>query len=48
LSAARLGVFLHGRAGDFAVRKFGEESMVAGDLPFFIGEAYKELTSIVK
>lgn len=48
LSAARLGVYLHGRAGDHASERFGEESMVAGDLPDFIGEAYKELTSTVK
>jgi NAD(P)H-hydrate epimerase len=48
LSAARLGVYLHGRAGDHASDRFGEESMVAGDLPDFIGEAYKELTSMGK
>lgn len=48
LTAARLGVYLHGRAGDFAVMRYGEESMLAGDLPFFIGEAYKELTDMVK
>lgn len=48
LSAARLGVFLHGRAGDFASDLFGEESMMAGDLHTFIGKAYKELTDTVK
>jgi NAD(P)H-hydrate epimerase len=48
LSAARLGVFLHGRAGDFASILFGEESMIAGDLHTFIGKAYKELTDTVK
>jgi NAD(P)H-hydrate epimerase len=48
LAAARLGVYLHGRAGDLASARFGEESMVAGDLPDLIGEAYKELTDIVK
>jgi NAD(P)H-hydrate epimerase len=48
VSAARLGVYLHGRAGDFAALRFGVESMVAGDLPNFIGEAYKELTDILK
>jgi NAD(P)H-hydrate epimerase len=48
LSAARLGVFLHGRAGDLASDHFGEESMMAGDLPTFIGQAYKELTDTLK
>lgn len=48
LSAARLGVFLHGRAGDHAADHFGEESLIAGDLPNFIGEAYKELRDTLK
>ena len=48
LSAARLGVFLHGRAGDLASDHFGEESMMAGALPTFIGQAYKELTDTLK
>jgi len=48
LAAARLGVYLHGRVGDLASVRFGEESMVAGDLPDLLGEAYKELTDIVK
>lgn len=48
LSAARLGVYLHGRSGDLARERYGEESLMAGDLPTFIGDAYKELTDIVK
>ena len=30
--AARMGVYLHGYAGDMAVVEFGEESMLAGDI----------------
>ena len=48
LSAARLGVYLHGRSGDWAAARYGEESLMAGDLPDFIADAYKELTDIVK
>jgi ADP-dependent NAD(P)H-hydrate dehydratase / NAD(P)H-hydrate epimerase len=48
LSAARLGVYLHGRSGDLAAARYGEESLMAGDLPNFIGDVYKELTDIVK
>jgi NAD(P)H-hydrate epimerase len=39
LDAARLGVFLHGRAGDVARETWGEWSMTAGDLVDAIGEA---------
>ena len=31
-AAARMGVYLHGYAGDRAVVEFGEESMIAGDI----------------
>lgn len=43
IDAARLGVFLHGLAGDLAAGRLGEESLMAGDLPDYIGPAYKEL-----
>lgn len=48
VSAARLGVYLHGRAGDLAADQLGQESLMAGDLPDFIGTAYKELEDMVK
>lgn len=39
--AAVLGVYLHGKAGDIAAEKKGEESLVSGDISEFLGEAYK-------
>jgi NAD(P)H-hydrate epimerase len=38
--AARLGVFLHGRAGDLAAVDLSEESMLASDITAFLGAAY--------
>ena len=39
----RLGVFLHGLAGDIACERFGEESLTAGDIINAIPEAFKRL-----
>jgi NAD(P)H-hydrate epimerase len=39
--AARIGVHLNGNAGDFAALHLGEEAMLAGDIVYFIGDAYK-------
>jgi NAD(P)H-hydrate epimerase len=39
--AAILGVYLHGLAGDFAVEKFSQEAMLAGDIIEHLGEAFK-------
>jgi hydroxyethylthiazole kinase-like uncharacterized protein yjeF len=39
LDAARLGVYLHGLSGDVARERWGEWSLVAGDLIECIGEA---------
>jgi len=41
--AALLGVFLHGKAGDIAATKWGQEAMIAGDIIESLGEAYKGL-----
>lgn len=41
--ASLLGVYIHGLAGDIAVRKNGEESMIAGDLTENIGKAFLAL-----
>lgn len=40
--AARLGVYLHGRAGDLAARAQGQISMIASDLIEFLSLAFKE------
>ena len=39
--AARIGVFIHGLAGDIAVGKIAQESLIAGDIIEYIGEAYQ-------
>jgi ADP-dependent NAD(P)H-hydrate dehydratase len=41
--AARLGVHLHGLAGDIAARHLTQLAMTAHDLPRFLPEAWKEL-----
>jgi len=41
--AARLGVHLHGLAGDFAASEYGEVSMIARDLIEFLPDAFEEL-----
>jgi NAD(P)H-hydrate epimerase len=42
LDAARLGVFLHGLAGDLAASELGQESMIASDLVQFLPTAFRE------
>lgn len=41
--AAILGVYLHGLAGDLAVRELGQESLIAGDLIDFLPAAFRYL-----
>jgi NAD(P)H-hydrate epimerase len=41
--AARLGVFLHGLAGDIAAAAMGQEALLAGDIVRFLGAAWKQL-----
>jgi len=40
--AARLGVYLHGLAGDLAAGELGQESLIAGDLVRFLPEAFRQ------
>jgi yjeF C-terminal region, hydroxyethylthiazole kinase-related len=40
-SAAQLGVFLHGRAGDLAAAEYSQPGMIASDLARFLGAAWK-------
>lgn len=42
-SAARMGVFVHGLAGDLAAGRWGETSMAASDLIAELGTAFKSL-----
>lgn len=39
--AARTGAFLHGRAGDIASEKYGQASMIAGDIIKSLGKAFQ-------
>lgn len=41
--AARLGVYLHGLAGDKAAEELGEESLIASDITRFLPHAFKRL-----
>ena len=41
--AARLGVFLHGLAGDLAAEKLGHNALLAGDLVDCLGHAFQHL-----
>jgi len=41
--AARLGVFIHGLAGDLAAAEFGERSLAAADLLPMLPRAFREL-----
>ena len=45
LSAAIFGVYIHGKAGDIAATKLGQEAMMAGDIVENISEAYLKLLS---
>lgn len=42
-AAMILGAWLHGKAGDLAARDSGEEALVAGDLPHYLGKAFLSL-----
>lgn len=40
--AAKLGVFLHGLAGDYAAIKYGQDSLIARDIIDFLGSAIQK------
>lgn len=44
VDAARLGVYLHGVAGDLAVEETGERSLAAGDLVDWMGRAMERVS----
>ena len=41
--ACLIGMYLHGLAGDIAVRELGEESLIASDLIQYLPQAFKKL-----
>lgn len=43
--ASRLGVYIHGRAGELAAADSNPRSVTASDLPLYLGEVYTELES---
>jgi len=43
--AARLGVYLHGLAGDIAAERLGQEYLLAEDVVSHLGRAFRELRS---
>jgi len=45
LDAARLGIYLHGLAGDLAAARLGQESLIASDLVRFLPEAFRQYRS---
>ncbi len=46
LSAAAVGVFLHGMAGDFAAQRFSSRAMLASELANFIGKVFRKIKSV--
>ena len=40
-NSAKLGVFIHGLAGDFAREKIGEDSLIASDIINFLPRAIR-------
>ncbi|ALO16158.1 Nicotinamide nucleotide repair protein [Salinivirga cyanobacteriivorans] len=46
IDAARLGVFVHGRAADLALQKESEESLIATDIINHLGLAYKSIREL--
>ena len=41
--ACIMGTWLHGKAGDLAARKFGQEAMLPSDIIQYLGKAFKKL-----
>ncbi len=47
-AAVRLGVYLHGLAGDLAAEEYGYESLIASDLVEFLPKAFRALRQVSK
>ncbi len=48
LDAVRLGVWIHGKAGDFAAAELGECSMIASDMIFRISQVLRSESAVVQ
>ena len=46
-SGALLGVYWHGLAGDLAAQEWSQPSMIAGDIPKYLGQAWKLLENSI-
>lgn len=44
LEAARLGTWLHGKAGDLATEDLGQQALIAGDIIHYLGKAWKSIS----
>ena len=44
LTAARTGVYIHGFAGDLMATEYGENGLLAGDLPLGVARALKQIS----
>jgi NAD(P)H-hydrate epimerase len=47
-AAARLGVYLHGLAGEAVRERIGDAGLLAGDLPDQVAQARKRLAAIAE
>ncbi|MDR2145266.1 MAG: NAD(P)H-hydrate dehydratase [Tannerella sp.] len=45
-AAAVMGVYIHGLAGDLAVKKLSQESLLAGDIAAMLGKAFLQLKEV--
>ncbi len=46
VDAAKIGVFLHGMAGDFAEKENGQEALIASDIIKHLGKTFKTILDI--
>jgi ADP-dependent NAD(P)H-hydrate dehydratase / NAD(P)H-hydrate epimerase len=44
VDAAKAGIFLHGLAGDLAIKEHGVQSLIASDISDFLGKAFLKLS----
>jgi NAD(P)H-hydrate epimerase len=47
LDAARIGVYIHGLAGDIAAGKYSQESLIAGDIIDNLGNAFQLILPLI-